>query len=379
MRSSTSSSLALLAISLLVGDALAAPLQRRDEEFTTVILTETLSVLGQNDGSYTTLTYLPDIPAPPTTTAAPPTTATPAPATSTTEAAPAVKVAEAVAEPAAPVTTAAPIVLPSTSVSLPSVVVPPVSVAPVASTSPSTLSSGSGKRGLAYNAVNLLEGFTGGAATWCYDWGQQWQSCPVGPFVPMLHDMNGATTASWSNNANDAIAKGTEMLLSLNEPDMPISVGGSDTSPQAAAAAHIQYMNPFKGKAVIASPAVSSSEGTGVGIDWLKQWISDCDGGCVVDRVAFHWYGASDQAQIFQEYVTEMCTLAAALPGSPQVIITEYGVAGTQPPDVHAAFIEATTPFLDSQTCVDKYAYFFVDGSLTTNGAINEAGKAFIS
>jgi len=378
MRSSTSSSLALLAISLLVGDALAAPLQRRDEEFTTVVLTETLSVLGQNDGSYTTLTYLPDVPAPPTTTAAPPTTATPAPATSTAEAAPAVKVAEAAAEPAAPVTTAAPIVLPSPSVSLPSVVVPPVSVAPVASPSSVSSTPSSGKRGLAYNAANLLQDFTGGVAKWCYNWGQV-GTCPVGPFASMLHDMDGATTSSWTENANNAIASGTEYLLSFNEGDMPVSVGGSSLTPSAAAAGHKQYMNQFAGKALIVAPAVSSSEGPNVGLDWLTQWIAACDGECKVDRFAMHWYGASDQADMFKDHITESCALAASYPGSPKILITEYAVAGEVAPEVHAAFMAATMPWLDQQDCVDKYAYQFVDGTLTTDGNINAAGKEFIS
>jgi len=359
MRSSTFSSLALLATSLLARDALAAPLHRRDDAYTTVVTSEIVTVVQQADGSFITLS--PIIPAPPTVVAAP----TPAPATPTP-----------IAQPKPEAKVAAP-VAPTPLLS---------AIAPLLSSAPSTPSSGglSGKRGLPYNTPSLLDLFVGSGskATWCYNWDSSAGNIPSGlNYVPMLHGLDSEHLNPWTANANKAIAAGSTHLQYINEPDMPSSVGGVSTSVQDAAAGYINNMMPFKGKAKIGSPAVSSAENSGQGLDYLKQFFAACpNSSCHFDFIPVHWYGGVDQVQMFKDHIGNVQDLIKDLPGNPKIWITEYGVAGTQPASVHAQFISATAPWLDSQDNVERYAYQWVaDGSLVTGSSLNAAGKAFIS
>lgn len=222
----TFSTLAVMASSLLVKEAFAAPAVRRDYYLDTdnVIVTEEVWVTELADGSYATgaasaigtitidgsavLVTEPvpssTIPAPAPTSEAPapstteiPSTPTPAPSTSST---PLPKptsssvVADAVflETPSstsiyiAPTTSSvAPVVVPTT---FESVVIPSTttSAAPVATTAPATTSSG--KRGLAYNDATLLSAFTSASdVTWAYNWGSTTPTIPTNfEYTPML-------------------------------------------------------------------------------------------------------------------------------------------------------------------------------------------------
>jgi len=130
---------------------------------------------------------------------------------------------------------------------------------PITPTSRSTTNSG--KRGLAYsNPPTLIKYFNkhGSKVTWAYDWDSHLD--PNFPsyleFVPMLWGNDSGHTAVWNKNVNAAIKKGTNNILTFNEPDM-CGGGQSCITPQAAVASWRTFVEPFAGKVKLGAPAVT--------------------------------------------------------------------------------------------------------------------------
>jgi len=74
-------------------------------------------------------------------------------------------------------------------------------------------------------------------------------------------------------------------VLGFNEPDISSQ---SNMDPGYAASLWKQYMNPLKDQGyTIISPA------TVTGTTWMQSFLSACNGGCIIDIVAMHWYGTS--------------------------------------------------------------------------------------
>jgi Glycosyl hydrolase catalytic core len=191
--------------------------------------------------------------------------------------------------------------------------------------------------------------------SWAYDWGNSPQGTILSgaEFVPMLWGLDSAS--SWNAAAKSAIASGSTHLLSYNEPDLSSQ---SNISPSVAATNHILSMNPLAGNGVqIGSPAVTNGAGTSppMGIDWLNQFFTACNGKCQVDFVAFHWYDTADSIDYFKQHVQDVINAAAAA-GVSKVWLTEFQAAGTDA-EVEAFLAEAL-PFLDSTPAVERYAYF---------------------
>lgn len=262
---------------------------------------------------------------------------------------------------------------PSTSTVAP---VQPTTQATSTSVAPSTTSvSSSGKRrGLAYNDKNLLPGFLGGDSkvSWAYGWDQvQDFSSDLGiEFVPMLWGTGDDFTPTWASNAQKAIANGATALLSFNEPD---NAGQANLSPSVAAAAHIQYMNPFAGQARISTPAITNSGADGEGISWLQEFISDCGGKCSYDFAAVHWY--SNNGDDFLTHL-EAVHNATGLP----VWVTEFAPIGTEVGD-YATWVAQVCHTIDTDPkyeFVERYSYFMIaEGNTVTNGQPNALGEAF--
>jgi hypothetical protein len=255
------------------------------------------------------------------------------------------------------------------------VAAPTTSAAPApASSSPEAAvpaPSGGNKRMLAYNDPGLLSGFLGtnskvGAK---YNWGQVDDSASQAavPFAPMLWSPAHADT--WQSNADKAIAAGAKALLSFNEPD---NAGQANMDPASAAAAHIKYMNPYKGKIPISTPAITNSNNAGEGISWLKAFISACNGQCAFDFIACHWY--SDYNDLLQ-HLKDVHVAGGGLP----VWLTEFApIGGSIDPN---SFVAEITHELDTNpdySFVEQYAYFMVsDGTLTSGGQPNTLGQTF--
>jgi hypothetical protein len=271
---------------------------------------------------------------------------------------------------AAPTTPAA---VPTTPAAAPTTAEAATSAAAAPSSSPATgvpASSGGKKRMAAYNDPNLLTALVGGNSKIGikYNWGQVDDSksqAPV-PFAPMLWSPTHA--GSWDSNAEKAIADGAPALLSFNECD---NAGQANMDPASAAEAHIKYMNKYAGRALISTPAITNSNNAGEGIDWLKAFITACDGRCHFDVIACHWY--SD----YNDFLPHLKKVHAAGNNLP-VWVTEFAPIGGLEA---TSFLSDVTHELDTNPeydFVQHYAYFFVaDGHLTDGGKPNKLGNIF--
>ncbi|OCT46425.1 hypothetical protein CLCR_01151 [Cladophialophora carrionii] len=252
-----------------------------------------------------------------------------------------------------------------------------VSPSSTPSSSPSTGGSTSGKKGLSYNTASLTNAFAGKGISWVYNWGASPDGSIVSgaEYVPMFWGPN--SVSGWANAAASAIASGSKHALSLNEPDLDAQ---ANVDPATAAKLHIENMNPLAGQVQIGSPAVTNGAGTNplMGIDWLNAFFKSCAGQCKVDFVAFHWYDSASNFGYFQSHVQDVIDAAAAN-GVGKVWLTEFGASGSD--SEVASFLEQAIPWLESQTAVDRYAYFMcADGILVKSNTISSPiGAAYAS
>jgi hypothetical protein len=165
----------------------------------------------------------------------------------------------------------------------------------------------------------------------------------------------------------------------LAEPDNP-NADGSNLSPTAAAKLWKQYFEPLRaqGKKLVA-PAVTSGVGSGLGLDWLDQFVAACTG-CTFDAYAFHPYSnnaASVQGSIdsFVAYKNKTYN---------PVWITEFGRdAYNYNASGGLAFMKSMLPYLEAKKEVQKYAYIASTYNShrdlqTTTGALTAMGKLYI-
>ncbi|KAI0974929.1 glycosyl hydrolase catalytic core-domain-containing protein [Xylaria arbuscula] len=249
------------------------------------------------------------------------------------------------------------------------------SSAAATSTPAPVAASGGDKRGLAYNDASLVSEYLtlGGTASWAYNWGSSASGLPDGvTFYPMLWSPASDHSNGWDGFATDAIANGADALLGFNEPDI---ASQANMSPQDAASGHIQWLNPYAGKARISSPAISSSENANQGIDWLNQFFTACAGQCQVDFCAAHWYGPGDEsgAQLFLQHLKDVNT---ACDGKP-VWATEFAAESGDVDAFMSTVVQALNT--DEYSFVEKYSYFMAGvGELFTSATeLSSYGKIY--
>ncbi|KAK3946165.1 glycosyl hydrolase catalytic core-domain-containing protein [Diplogelasinospora grovesii] len=232
--------------------------------------------------------------------------------------------------------------------------------------------AGTALRGLAYNHANLLPSFTGSGSKvhWTYNWGQSDDSGIGLEFVPMLWGTTKGFPATWAANAQTAIDAGSKCLVSFNEPD---NVGQAAMTPAAAAASHIELMNPFASKARIGTPAITNSNIAGEGIDWLKAFFSACNGKCAADFTPIHIYGVS--TSVFLQHLLDVYN-EFKLP----VWITEFAFSGSDD-EINQALSTIINQLETNSTFsfVERYSYFMVaEGSLVSSGtSLTTYGNTF--
>lgn len=143
----------------------------------------------------------------------------------------------------------------------------------------------------------------------------------------------------------------------------------------AAVSAYNQWVQPLAGQVLLGAPAVTNSVGSGVGIDYMSQFMGNCTG-CTIDFIPIHWYGSVLDPDAFTTYVSSFWTKFAR-----PVWITEFGTtSGTE--DQIVTFLQNVLPWLDQQTYVQRYAYFMdrAAGSpylLETNNTMTDIGVVF--
>ncbi|RDA94864.1 hypothetical protein CP533_4274 [Ophiocordyceps camponoti-saundersi (nom. inval.)] len=238
----------------------------------------------------------------------------------------------------------------------------------------------SGKRGLAYNEATLANHFNdqcNGCSAWAYNWG----SSPDGlashiSYVPMLWGNKPMFIDSWHSNAEKAISSGSKAILSFNEPD---NGGQAKMSPELAAQLHVQHMNPYGGKALIGSPAVTNSGNPGEGLQWLEGFLKACENhpeNCRVDFCVVHWYSQPQYANTLYEHIDK----AHKICGEKPIWLTEFGPvdAAGQPADA-ASFLKEVIPKLDAIDYLHAYAPFMCSpGKLMSSAnSLSETGKVY--
>ena len=235
----------------------------------------------------------------------------------------------------------------------------------------------SAKRGLAYNNASVVEIFLVGETrpSEC-GWTYNWDSAADGlisslEFVPMLWAPSEEHLAQWQTHVDQSIEAGSSHILSFNECDISSQC---NLGAEAAAKAHVKYLNPYSDKARIGSPAVSNSDVNGEGIDWLQNWVIACESaGCHYDFCNIHWYASIDDTQSLFEDVDK----ASAICGGRLIWITEFAILGEDDNAV-AQWLGEILPQLDASEVVERYAYFMVSqGRLVSSSSLTNTGRAY--
>jgi hypothetical protein len=231
--------------------------------------------------------------------------------------------------------------------------------------------AGVSKRGLAYNHPDLLARFlnSGTKVSWAYNWGQRDDSGTNLEFCPMLWGLKLDFAQTWPGNAQKAIDAGSKCLLSFNEPDLGEQ---ADMSPQLAAQKHIELMNPYAGKALIGSPAVTNSVAPNQGLDWMEQWFSACGGRCTVDFVNIHIYGVDTNTFLAH-------LLKAHEMFKKPVWITEFAFGGSDE-EINSQLATVIDQIETNATYsfVERYSYFMVgDGFMVKGNSLSTYGSTF--
>ncbi|PGH13005.1 hypothetical protein AJ80_06489 [Polytolypa hystricis UAMH7299] len=227
------------------------------------------------------------------------------------------------------------------------------------------------KRGLAYNQVTALNPF---AKKPCFSWSYNWGSAAGGDiqgteYVPM--NWGEKMFGEWDNLAEAALASGSKHLLAFNEPDLAEQ---ANMSPEAAAAAYQQYMNPYGDRARLGSPAITNGAAP-YGLDWMKKFFDACAGNCKIDFLAIHWYDGAEHAFWFKKHITE-CIEFAKAHGIDKIWVTEFQGMGDDVSQVK--FMNEVLPWLDSNDSVERYAYFMVD-TLLRGKSVSSVGQRYSS
>lgn len=73
-------------------------------------------------------------------------------------------------------------------------------------------------------------------------------------------------------------------------------------SPQDAANAWRQYIQPFGNQVWLGSPAITNGDGD---FKWLKEFLALC-GDCQVDFITVHWYDSANNLGYFQGFLQSL-------------------------------------------------------------------------
>jgi len=362
MRSTTFSSVAVLAMSLLVKDVLSSPIRMRD---VAVEVDEEVQVYKEVDGSISTgaISYVTST----VTDGAPASASTPAPA-------PVNAPAEKQAAPAAPVTTssAAPVV---TSTPAPAKTSTTAKASSSSAAAPSSApSSGGSKKGLLYdNAGDVSSFFTAqSSAASAFSWSTNWNSA-ISKFpsalkveqVPQLwglrtQALNGTDDVkTFEANLPAAKAAGATHIMGFNEPDQ-YGGGGSQIPVGQAQQGWKDNLAKYHGQYTLVAPGVTNDEtNPNKGLQYLTQFLADETVNQTVDVIAIHWYGGGDNdINGATSNLLSQIDAAIKVAGTRKVWLTEFQYQGTD----QAGFIKNAFPQLDKKAGLERYAYNLADG-----------------
>ena len=165
----------------------------------------------------------------------------------------------------------------------------------------------------------------------------------------------------------------TDALLAFNEPDN--CDGQACMSVARAVTAYKAYLQPYAGSLSLGAPAVTNGHGSGIGLDWLQQFMTACTG-CTIDFIPLHFYGSYADPGQMTNYITQAHNMFPNVP----IWVTEYGTtSGSQ--DQILTWMKSIVPWLDSQSYIQRHAYFMDAVSdtwlLNSDKTFNNLGKYF--
>ncbi|KAJ5266468.1 hypothetical protein N7478_009276 [Penicillium angulare] len=239
--------------------------------------------------------------------------------------------------------------------------------------------SSSSKRGAAYNDASLVSILAGSSETisWAYNWGSESDgTIPSGvEYIPMLWGTD--SIDGWTSAVKTALSDGSMHIMGFNEPD---SSSQANMSPSDAATYYKEYITPYADEATLISPAVTSSESSGEGLDWMESFLEDCTD-CEVSALAVHWYGSSFSE--LKSFVTEAISTASTY-GISEVWLTEFGLSSDESGILDlvtaAAFVLEASVWLEAQSEVTRYAYFYcANDFMLTDNVVNAVGDAYVA
>ncbi|EUC57603.1 glycoside hydrolase catalytic core protein [Rhizoctonia solani AG-3 Rhs1AP] len=249
---------------------------------------------------------------------------------------------------------------------------------------PDTLLTGGSKAGLGWGGGGEISQFEAGKVSWYYTWAPtSWvQPRPNIEYVPMLWGGKDVSAFAKAVTGASIASNGWTHILGMNEPQEPSQ---SNMSPADAANMWKTYLEPLKAgnpNLRLGSPAPSSRPN---GIQWIFDFLGNCNGGCTVDFIALHYYdiNATDFIRHINEYhdafkrpiwVTEWA--CQNFNNGPQCSYNQI-----------VRFLDETQTYMDKTDWVERYAWFGAMADTPINkdtrlmdssGKINDLGKQYI-
>lgn len=244
--------------------------------------------------------------------------------------------------------------------------------------------AGGSKAGLGWGGGGDISQFESSKVSWYYTWSAtSWvQPAPNLEFVPMLWGGQDVSDFSQAVTSSSIASNGWTHILGMNEPQ---EESQSNLSPQDAATMWKTYLEPLRAanpNIRLGSPAPSSNPN---GIQWIWDFLGNCNGGCTLDFIALHYYdvNATDFIQHINEYhnafqrpiwVTEWA--CQNFNNGPQCSYNDI-----------VRFLNTTQTYMDNTDWVERYAWFGAMAKTTINkntalmdgsGKINDLGKQYI-
>lgn len=241
-------------------------------------------------------------------------------------------------------------------------------------------------------------------------WGSNWQAQrAIGSvtldssfsFVPTLGVDSSLKNTNWITTVTNLInTGGVTKLFASNEPD---NAGQANLKAADAATVYKAYMQPFAGKAKLATPAITNGGGS-AGLNYMSDFLNACNG-CTFDFINVHHYlqrtdvnvdqavsalksyllndvpkfqAAHPQLKNAKIIVGEVCP-PPPLPKTPNppplktFILTppsQFWLWGASASE-SSTYLEAMMPWLDANPAIDSYQAF---GGLWTNNFITADG-----
>jgi hypothetical protein len=209
----------------------------------------------------------------------------------------------------------------------------------------------SGKRGLLYryDGASVAKGFEEMSS---FGYMHNWEATPRGDignavFYPTLRSLDRA--GEWDAALGQSNSK---VVFTFNEPDIKAQ---ADLTPGAACEAwktHVKPLMEKHGDKNFVAPSISSSPNPNEGLDWLKQFMTQCTE-AVYSTVNIHWYGTpADGIDAFIKHV-EAVSSASNKP----FYVSEFAMnqcTGEQ----GAAFLKDAMKYLDGNSNCVGYSPF---------------------